>query len=131
MSNNSYPIYDDAVGYEVPVRKSKRKTAGIRNYARLLPETQIQEDESSVYTEPEHSYYNYETPTEMSQRRVQRAQNSKILITVIIILVIVLVVVTIAGVALSSTGWANYKQALVQLNQLTGNHTQPRFNHID
>ena len=120
MSNNYHPIYDDAVGYEVPVGKSKRKTAGTRNYARLIPETQIQEDESSVYTEPEHSYYSYETSTEMSQQRVQRAQNSKILITVIVILVIVLVVVTIAGVALSSTGWVRYKQIL---KQMTGNHT--------
>ena len=127
MSNSYQPIYDNAAGYEVPVGKSKRKTAGTRNYARLLPETQIQEDESSVYTEPEHSYYNYETSTEMSRQRVQRAQKSKTLIIVIIILVIVLVVVTIVGIALSSTGWVNYKQLLAQLRPLNNNHTQQPF----
>ena len=118
MSNNY--IYD-AVEYEVPVGKVKRTTAGTRNYAKLLPETQIQEDEDSVYTEPEHGYYNYETSIELSRQRVQRAKNSKRLIIVIIVLVILLVIVTITGVAASSTGWHMYHH---MLKLFKGNHTQ-------
>ena len=121
MSNNY--IYD-AVDYEVPVRKVKRKTAVTRNYAKLLPETQIQEDESSVYTEPEHSYYNYDTSIELSRQRAQRAQNSKRLIILVVLLVVLLVIVTTAGVAVSSTGWHKYSQVSAQLKMFTGNHTQ-------
>lgn len=113
-------IYD-AVDYEVPVRKVKRTTAGTRNYAKLVPETQIQEDESSVYTEPEHSYYNYDTSVEISRQRVQRAQYSKRLIIVIVLLVVLLVIVTAAGVAVSSIGWHNYNQVSAQLKLFIGN----------
>jgi hypothetical protein len=122
MSHNY--IYD-AVDYEVPVGKVKRPTARTRNYAKLLPETQIQEDENSVYTEPEHSYYNYDTSMEISRQRVRRVQTSKILITIIVILVILLVFVTTAGVAVSSTGWHNYNQVLAQLKlHIVRNSTQ-------
>jgi hypothetical protein len=122
MSHNY--IYD-AVDYEVPVGKVKRPTARTRNYAKLLPETLIQDDEDSVYTEPDHGYYNYDTSMEMSRQRVRRAQTSKILITVIVILVILLVVVTTAGIAVSSAGWHKYSQVLAQLKlHIVGNSTQ-------
>ena len=125
MSHNY--IYD-AVDYEVPVGKVKRPTARTRNYAKLVPETQIQEDEDSVYTEPEHSYYNYEASMEISRQRARRAQTSKILVIVIVILIILLVVVTITGVAVSSTGWHKYGQLLAQFKQrIMGNTTQTPF----
>ena len=125
MSHNY--IYD-AVDYEVPVGKVKRPTARTRNYARLVPETQIQEDEDSVYTQPEHNYYDYDASMEVSRQRVRRAQTSKILVIVIIILVILLVIVTIAGIAVSSTGWHKYGQLLAQFTQyFIGNNTQAQF----
>ena len=124
-TSNYLPMYD-TVDYEVPVKRAKRTTPGTRNYAKLLPETQIQDDEGSEYQEPQNFYYNYDTSAEVSRQRMQRAKNLKLLIIVIIVLAITLVAVTVAGIALSSIGWEKYNQLLARL---TGNHTLQSFNN--
>ena len=98
--DNYHPMYD-TVGYHSSQGNVSIVTDSDRNedkYAKLLKETQIQEDQSSAYQEPNRSY--------ISGNRDSH-KKSKCLIVGLVSIIIVLLSLAIVGIALTLVRWNN------------------------
>ena len=124
---NYLPEYD-TVGYyssgEKPIYITYDERKAEQKYAKLLPETQIQEDENSQYQLPDHERVSGNKSVRKSQRR------SKACAVILSIVAILLLLLTIAGVVLASTGWRQCNKNCIKNNSYPSTCEPPTLNVI-
>lgn len=95
MMNNYLPMYD-TVGYRASAEQAT-VAQDIANkedkYAKLL---QIQEDECSVYQEPEHNHSRF------AKKAVQKLKTCVVILSLVVIFLLIVITV---GIALTTTVW--------------------------
>ena len=108
MMKNYLPMYD-TVGYHASAEEATvaQDTAKKDDkYAKLL---QIQEDESSVYQEPERNH------SRSARKLVQKLKTSLVIMSLVVIF---LLVVILAGIVLKTTVWKKCNSSRDELHQM-------------